>query len=255
MRIVTLLFVVTGLALPLTASAQNAPLPEECQLMMQKMKDMHASSKAMDDRLAALVKAMNAAKGTAKIDRMAAVINELVAQRTKMRSAVDATMPQMMEHMASCPMMQATSSHATEHADHHASVMSRGAKGMGFDQKKTTHHFVLLNTGGRIEVTANDGADSENIRAIRAHLTHIAAAFASGEFALPMFIHGQTPPGVPEMKRLQTAIEYRYEEIPRGGRVVITTANPRALDAVHQFLKFQIEEHQTGDPLTVRAAP
>ena len=39
----------------------------------------------------------------------------------------------------------------------------------------------------------------------------------------------------------------------RGGKVVIDTPETRdtaARDALHDFLRFQIREHQTGDPLT-----
>jgi len=144
-----------------------------------------------------------------------------------------------------CPM------HST--ADHHDGVMARGAKGMGFDQKTTTHHFVLLPAGGRIEVTANHGADGAGVDAIRMHLKHIAAAFAEGDFSLPMFIHDQTPPGVEAMKRLRKTITWRYEEIPNGARVAIATSNTEALAAVHDFLRFQIHDHETGDPLEVQA--
>ena len=44
------------------------------------------------------------------------------------------------------------------------------------------------------------------------------------------------------------AITWRYEEIERGGRVVITTADPAAKAAVQDFLRAQIAEHRTGDP-------
>jgi hypothetical protein len=54
------------------------------------------------------------------------------------------------------------------------------------------------------------------------------------------------------MKRLQKHIRYVFEETPNGGRVVIASANAKALAAIHRFLQFQIEEHQTGDPTTVR---
>ena len=43
-----------------------------------------------------------------------------------------------------------------------------------------------------------------------------------------------------------------YVETAKGGRVDIVTSDPAALAAVHQFLKFQIAEHKTGDPLTAR---
>ena len=32
----------------------------------------------------------------------------------------------------------------------------------------------------------------------------------------------------------------------------ITAGTPAALEAVHGFLRYQIQEHRTGDPLTVR---
>jgi hypothetical protein len=32
--------------------------------------------------------------------------------------------------------------------------------------------------------------------------------------------------------------------------VTISTVDPDALDAVHDFLRFQIVEHETGDPVS-----
>jgi hypothetical protein len=48
-------------------------------------------------------------------------------------------------------------------------------------------------------------------------------------------------------------IRYQYVETANGGRVNIVTSDPGALAAVHAFLRFQIAEHKTGDPTTVRA--
>jgi hypothetical protein len=47
------------------------------------------------------------------------------------------------------------------------------------------------------------------------------------------------------------AIHYVLEETTTGGRVVISSTNKDAVEAVHQFLIFQIQEHKTGDPLQV----
>ena len=95
-------------------------MPADCQAMMAKMERMHAAQAAMDERLAALVAEMNKARGSAKVDRMAAVINEMVAQRKQMRDEMAAMMPRMMSHMmqhmqdgmtsaahsmSNCPMM------------------------------------------------------------------------------------------------------------------------------------------------------
>jgi hypothetical protein len=123
---------------------------------------------------------------------------------------------------------------------------------MGFPHDKTTHHFLLYSDGGAIEVTANDGKDSENIHAIRAHLTHIVAMFSGGDFTIPMFIHSHTPPGVATMKAKSTEIVYSFEELNAGGRVRIKTANPDALKAIHDFLRFQIDDHHTGDAMSTR---
>ena len=131
----------------------------------------------------------------------------------------------------------------------HSVMMQHGEKAMGFSQTQTTHHFFLKNDGGVIQVEANDPKDTQNRDLIRTHLTHIAQAFAAGDFSDPLAVHDKVPDGVPVMQRLKGDIRYIFEQTPQGGRVVISTANPQALDAIHQFLRFQVREHQTGDSL------
>jgi len=131
----------------------------------------------------------------------------------------------------------------------HDEVNRRGDHEMGFSHEKTTHHFRLTKDGGAIEVTANDPNDTESRDQIRRHLTHIAGMFSAGNFNAPMFIHDQTIPGVPAMKRLKGEIKYEFESMEQGGRVKISSSNPQAVDAVHELLRFQIADHQTGDPL------
>ena len=138
----------------------------------------------------------------------------------------------------------------TDHARH--DMEDRGNQGMGFAQDKTTHHFLLRKDGGTIQVTANSGDDKASIEHIRMHLEHIRAAFQSGDFNIPGFVHDQTPPGVPAMIKLKDQIHYGFEEIAQGGRVVISTKNAKAVDAVQSFLRFQITEHKTGDALEVK---
>lgn len=134
----------------------------------------------------------------------------------------------------------------------HTQMNERGEKGMGFSQTATTHHFYLNESGGIIQVEANDSTDVTNRDDIRMHLKHIAHAFQTGDFDIPMLVHDTVPPGVPEMKRLQKHIRYAFEETPNGGRVVIASANAKALAAIHRFLQFQIDEHRTGDSIAVR---
>jgi hypothetical protein len=123
----------------------------------------------------------------------------------------------------------------------------RGDHVMGFDHTKTTHHFRLLPDGGAIEVTANSPEDTESRDQIRMHLGHIAKMFAAGNFKAPMLIHDQTPPGVPTMQKLKSDIQYEFEETQQGGRISISTNSPEALQAIQDFLRFQIKEHKTGD--------
>jgi hypothetical protein len=134
----------------------------------------------------------------------------------------------------------------------HTQMNERGEKGMGFSQSATTHHFLLNANGGVIQVEANDSSDAASRDNIRMHLEHIAQAFQSGDFEIPMFVHDTVPPGVPEMKRLHKHIHYSFEESPNGGRVVIWSTDKHALRAIHRFLRFQIEEHKTGDPTDVQ---
>ncbi|MEO7272797.1 MAG: hypothetical protein ABI211_12435, partial [Vicinamibacterales bacterium] len=129
----------------------------------------------------------------------------------------------------------------------------RGATVMGFDQDRTTHHFRLFTDGGAIEVGVKDPADRKNRDAIRSHLPHIAMMFGEGDFDAPMLVHDSTNvPGTTAMRERKGAIRYKYAETATGGRVDIVTSDPAALAAVHQFLKFQIAEHNTGDPTTAR---
>jgi hypothetical protein len=131
-------------------------------------------------------------------------------------------------------------------------LAGRGEKGMGFSQERTTHHFLLSPEGGSIEVTAKDPSDTASRDQIRMHLAHVREMFAEGDFSIPMFVHDTTPPGVSTMKRRASAIGYSYEDLASGGRVRIATADADARDAIHDFLRFQIAEHRTGDPVAPR---
>ena len=113
----------------------------------------------------------------------------------------------------------------------------------GFSHQASAHTFRTLDDGGAIELRANDAKDQATIDAIRKHLQTIAESFQKNDFSKPQFVHGKTPDGVETMKRLRSAIDYRYEELPDGGRVRITTTNAEALDAVHAFIEFQNAEH------------
>lgn len=147
--------------------------------------------------------------------------------------------------MKDCPMHE---QHASQQS-RHAIVESHGDQAMGFPHGKTTHHFRMISDGGMIEVTVNDPNDKPNTEAIRSHLTHVAMMFGNGDFAIPMFVHDSVPPGVTTMKLMKSAIQYIYDDMPSGGRIRIKSDDPIAVAAIHDFLRFQITDHQTGDAI------
>jgi hypothetical protein len=152
--------------------------------------------------------------------------------------------------MQNCPMHK-------EHeiaGSHQAVLEMHGDQAMGFAHDKTTHHFRISADGGAIEVTANDPNDSANREAIRSHLSHIAVLFRDGDFSTPMFVHDDIPAGVTTMKLLKSKIQYRYEEMSSGGRVRLESTDPLAIAGIHDFLRFQINEHQTGDSKAITAS-
>jgi hypothetical protein len=152
------------------------------------------------------------------------------------------------------PALAQTSETSSSEGDkkHAADVDRRGDQGMGFSHRLTGHHFLLFANGGAIEVEADRPNDDASKAAIRRHMEMIAGMFGQGDFSLPMFIHDTVPPGVEVMKRLKAQISYAAENTAQGAQVRITTSNPEALAAVHEFLRFQIKDHRTGDQMTIR---
>jgi hypothetical protein len=143
------------------------------------------------------------------------------------------------------------------HEDHLAQMQKdtemkrRGAEAMGFDQSKATHHFRLTTEGGVITVAANSADDAASRDQIRAHLKIIADQFQRGDFGKPAATHAGVPPGVETMLRSTDRIRYTFEEAPLGGQVRIASGDSSAIAAIHEFLRYQIREHATGDPLMV----
>ena len=133
-----------------------------------------------------------------------------------------------------------------------ADMKKRGDAAMGFDQDKVRHHFHLTQTGGSIEVSVNQRADVDSRNQIRDHLRTISQQFADGVFTSPIVTHAEVPPGVLLMRERKSRIRYSYEETSDGARVVIGTTDRAAKSAIHDFLKYQIREHATGDPLSVQ---
>ena len=125
-----------------------------------------------------------------------------------------------------------------------AAVQQRGGMAMGVDQYTSSHVFDTTPDGGRISLQ-RDTADSVGIAQIRTHMKLIKHAFEAGDFSAPSFVHDRNMPGTDVMARKRNAIEYSYEELPRGGAVVIKTKDPEALKAIADFLAAQRSDHHS----------
>lgn len=112
------------------AAGNEADTKTECEAMMAKKKQMHDTLEANGAALDKLVAEMNAAKSSKERDAMeepmAAVLNELVAQRKSSHSMMMEMQPEMMAHMMrhmempaakgamECPMMKMGMAHDTK---------------------------------------------------------------------------------------------------------------------------------------------
>ena len=133
-----------------------------------------------------------------------------------------------------------------------AQKADKDANLMLFDQDKTTHHFYLLKNGGAVELSAKDPADKSTIDAIQKHLASQAKSFEKGNFDMPAAEKGKVPDGVNTMKKLRKEITFEVMQMDAGAALRMFSVNTQARQAIQDFLKFQIEEHHTGDPTEVQ---
>lgn len=129
--------------------------------------------------------------------------------------------------------------------DAFAALQARGMEAMGVDQYTSTHQFDALPDGGRIELQ-RDVDDSAGVATIRRHFGMIAETFAAGDFSTPEFVHMGEVPGAEVMIAKRERIRFVYSELPRGGELRLITSDPEALQAIHEFMVFQREEHRAG---------
>ena len=137
------------------------------------------------------------------------------------------------------------------HGAHHAtsdsafrSLQTRGARVMGVDQYTSSHRFESLRDGGRI-VLQRDVDDSAGTAQIRAHLREVADRLARGDFSLSEQVHATEIPGARTLVAKRRAVRYAFRPLARGGEVRITSGDPAAVRAVHEFLAFQRRDHRS----------
>ncbi len=152
-----------------------------------------------------------------------------------------------------CTLVIAAGSLAIAQQGHDTQLAQHGDHVMGFSHEKTTHHFELTQDGGIIEVRDNDLTDTASRDQIQMHFKHIVQMFSAGNFNAPMLVHDRKDvPGAAVMAQLKDQLHWELQQTPRGAKIIVTADNKPALDAVHDFLRFQIEDHKTGDCEAIR---
>jgi len=126
-----------------------------------------------------------------------------------------------------------------------AGVQRRGAVVMGVNQYTSRHVFEPLPDGGRIALERSVD-DSMGAAQIRRHMRMIARQFTAGDFRLPGIVHDREVPGTRVMAERRASISYTVEPLPRGGAVRVRSSDPAAVQAIHDFLAFQRQEHHAS---------
>ena len=138
------------------------------------------------------------------------------------------------------------SAHAAEQASEQRldEVVQRGSHVMPFDLEQTTHVFSKTEKGGVQQVIVKDPANAEQIKLIREHLSKISSEFQQGDFSNPAKIHGDTMPGLEELRKAKpNQIDIVYKELPDGAEISYSTDVPVLINAIHQWFDAQLSDH------------
>jgi hypothetical protein len=123
-------------------------------------------------------------------------------------------------------------------------IAQRGSQIMPFDLEKTTHVFSRTPNGGLQQVIVKDKSDIEQIELIRAHLSEILRDFKRGDFSKPARIHGESMPGLAELKSAKPGeIKTEYVELPDGAQISYSSNSPKLINAIHRWFDAQLHDH------------
>lgn len=123
-------------------------------------------------------------------------------------------------------------------------VAERGREVMPFALEQTFHEFTPNAEGGIQRVVAKRPDASEQIRLIRDHLRSLAQTLSQGDFSGPARIHGDTMPGLAELRAAPPGqVEYRYRELPDGAEITYRAQSPQLIAAIHHYFAAQLDDH------------
>jgi hypothetical protein len=75
-------------------------------------------------------------------------------------------------------------------------------------------------------------------------LTKISHEFQQGDFSNPAKIHGDSMPGLDELRKAKpNQIEIVYKELSNGAEINYSTDSPVLINAIHQWFDAQLSDH------------
>lgn len=123
-------------------------------------------------------------------------------------------------------------------------VVERGSHVMPFSLEQTTHIFSKTEKGGVQQVIVKTPDNSAQIQLIRQHLSKISQEFQQGDFSNPAKIHGESMPGLQELRKAKKGqINIVYKELPDGAEIEYATQEPVLINAIHQWFDAQLTDH------------
>lgn len=125
-----------------------------------------------------------------------------------------------------------------------AAVSARGPLVMGFDVAKTKHIFDKTADGGVQSVVIREPSFTDQIPLIQNHLHHLAMKIQAGDWSNQEAIHGPSMPGLAILKAAKSrALKVEYRDLPDGGQVVLSSADPALQNAIHTMFDAQLADH------------
>lgn len=124
-----------------------------------------------------------------------------------------------------------------------AMVHEMGSRVMPFSLEETTHIFKQLPDGGIEQIFVKDPSNPEQIDLVQAHLEYEVSNFRQGNFKDPMTIHGDTMPGVSDLRKGAAKITFTYHALPNGAEITYSSKDPDLISAIHVWFDAQVKDH------------
>ena len=124
-----------------------------------------------------------------------------------------------------------------------------------YDRHRVVHHFYLYPDGGMMTLTVSDPSDAETRKAVRAFVQRVSQLMVMGDLARLREQFGDAVPGldrIAEARRRKATITVHSSTPGEGSQIVFSAMDPEALQGLHEFLRFQITDLNTGDSPEVR---